>query len=146
MPVVALVRVLRFSASHKYWRKDWTPDRNRAEFGDLSESHRHDFRIEVAVEGPPDPETGFVMELTALDALLAETLAPFRSGDLNEAIPEVREGKVLPSTEALAAWIWEKLEGRLPGETSLRRVKVWESEELGAEVVGFVDSGEGERL
>jgi 6-pyruvoyl-tetrahydropterin synthase len=99
----------------------------------------------VAVQGPPDSETGFVVELTALDALLAETLAPFRSGDLNEAIPEVRDGKVLPCTEALAAWIWEKLDGRLPGSASLQRVTVWESEELGAEVVGSVDSGGGVR-
>jgi len=146
MPAVALVRVLRFSASHRYWRHDWSPDRNRAEFGALSESHSHDFRIEVAVQGPQDPMTGFVVELKALDALLAETLDPFRSGDLNEAIPEVRDGKVLPSTEALATWIWEKLDGRLPGGASLRRVKVWESEELGAEVVGSVDSSEGVRL
>jgi 6-pyruvoyltetrahydropterin/6-carboxytetrahydropterin synthase len=140
MPEVCLVRVLRVTALHRYWRHEWSSERNLAAFGALSEPHPHDYRIEVAVQGTPDPETGFVVELVAFDSLLAEILAPFRSGDLNAGIPEVREGKILPSTEALAAWIWERLDGRLPGGASLRRVGVWESEELGAEVVSTVET------
>lgn len=138
MPEAALVRVLRFAALHHYWKPDWSEERNRAVFGELTEPHPHEFRIEVAVSALPDPETGFLVELGALDALLFEVLAPFRGGDLNEAIPEVREGRILPSTEALAAWIWDRLAGRIPGGGSLHRVSVWESDELGSELLRSV--------
>lgn len=139
MPQVALVRAFRIRAHHRYWRKDWSAERNAEAFGELAESHPHDYRIEVEVTGVPDPETGFLVNLAEFDSLLAEALEPFRGGDLNRSIPEVREGKILPSTEALAQWVWERVDGRLPSEISLCRTAVWESEELGAEVVGRAD-------
>jgi 6-pyruvoyltetrahydropterin/6-carboxytetrahydropterin synthase len=135
MPDVSLVRVLRIRAHHRYWRNDWSQERNVEVFGALSESHPHDYRIEVAVMGEPGPHSGFLVDLAHFDAILAETLSPFRGGDLNESIPEVREGKILPSTEAIASWLWVRLEGKLPDGITLRRVAVWESGELGAEVV-----------
>jgi 6-pyruvoyltetrahydropterin/6-carboxytetrahydropterin synthase len=129
-----LTRVVRFAAVHRYWRPDWSEERNRATFGAQAHSHGQDFRVEVTVGGPPDPDTGWVVELAALDAVLDEVLGPLRGGDLNTAIPEVRRGEILPSTEALAAWLWTRLDGRIPGAASLRRVRFWEGYELGSEV------------
>lgn len=145
MPEVALIRVVRIRAHHRYWRADWSSERNIEVFGSLTESHPHDYRIEVAVGGEPDPNTGLLIDLGVFDALLAEVLAPFREGDLNQSIPEVREGRILPSTEALANWLWSRAAAVLPAGIVLRRVAVWESEELGSEIVNPEDRRSGER-
>jgi hypothetical protein len=52
--------------------------------------------------------------------------------DLNRCIPEVAEGRMQPSTEALARWLYERLEPAIRSPGRLARVQVWESAELGA--------------
>lgn len=130
----SLFRVVRFAAVHRYWRPDWSEERNRRTFGEQTVPHGHDFRAEVTVGGPLDPDTGWVVDLAALDERLEEIVGPLRGRDLNDAIPDVRRGEMLPSTEALAVWLWHRLEGRIPGTAVLQRVRIWEGEELGAEV------------
>ena len=134
MTEVRLIRVARFSAVHRYWRREWSAERNRAVFGAQADPHGHDYRAEVEVSGPVDAETGWVADLSELDRLLDEVLGPLGDADLNEAIPEARSGEMLPSTEGLAIWLWRRLEERIPGHARLRRVRLWESGELGAEV------------
>lgn len=136
MKDISLIRVFGFSAVHRYWRHEWTAERNRIVFGAQADPHRHDFRAEAVVSGPIDPETGWVADLSELDCLLDDVLGPLRDADLNEAIPEVRRGEILPSTEELAIWLWRNLEDRIPGRASLRRVRIWEEDGLGAEVSG----------
>lgn len=131
----SLIRIRGFSAVHRYWRTDWSEERNREVFGDQVARHGHDYRLEVVVSGDPDPETGFVVSLPVLDGCLDEIVDELHDRDLNQAVPEVSDGSMLPSTEALSAWIWTRLEGTLPDGVRLRRVRVWESAELGAEIV-----------
>ncbi len=130
----ALIRTIAFSAAHRYWRPDWTEGENVRVFGPQSNRHGHDYRVEVTVSGTPDPETGFVVDLQALDRVLDDVIGPLDNRDLNEAIPEVREGRMLPSTEALALWFWDRLEDRIPGDASLERVRVQEGREVAGEV------------
>lgn len=132
MAEASLVRTVRFNARHRYWRDGWSQDRNRRVFGPHVESHGHDWTLEVTARGPIDDETGFVVDLGELDARLDELVAPLDGSDLNEAIPEVREGRILPSTEALARWFWDRLAGGLPGRARLVRVRVAESDLLAA--------------
>jgi 6-pyruvoyltetrahydropterin/6-carboxytetrahydropterin synthase len=134
MPRTTLLRTRSFRAEHRYWRSDWSEDRNREVFGEQALSHAHDWKVEVAVDGAVDRETGFLVDLGALDALLHEVMGALDGEDLNEAIPEVREGEILPSTEELAGWFWRRLEGRIPGGARLRRVRVSESPDLASEV------------
>lgn len=134
MPRTTLLRTIRFRAEHRYWRPDWGEERNRQVFGEQAVPHAHDWKVEVAVDGAVDRETGFLVELGALDALLHEVMGTLDGKDLNEAIPEVREGEILPSTEELAGWFWRRLEGRIPGDARLRRVRVAESPHLASEM------------
>lgn len=128
----ALERTLRIRATHHYRRADWSPEKNRETFGALAESHAHDYVVTVTVRGPLDPH-GFVVDLPALDRLLAVEVGALDDGDLNELVPDVRAGRIQPSTEALARWLWTKLEARIPGSARLSRVRVAESPELAAE-------------
>ena len=78
-------------AAHHYARPGWSLEQNRAAFGAVADSHAHDYRITVTLRGPIDPE-GFIVDLVALDRLLAAYVRALDGTDLNEAIPEVRAG------------------------------------------------------
>ena len=129
-----LIRRVPFRASHRYWRSDLTDEENLRAFGETAARHDHEFVLEVEVTGTPDPVTGFVVDLGALDGSLGELVHPLRGQDLNEAIPEVREGSMQPSTESLAHWFWRELERRLPGGVRVTRIRVEEAPDLAAEV------------
>jgi 6-pyruvoyltetrahydropterin/6-carboxytetrahydropterin synthase len=130
-----LHRIVRFYAQHRYGSPLRLEEENRSEFGDLAFAHGHEYAIRVSVSGEPAAGTGFVVDLPELDRALESVVAPLRGRDLNEEIPEVRTGEIQPSCEALADWIWNQLEGRLPPGARLEGIQVWESETLGAEVL-----------
>jgi len=136
-----LLRTVGFRATHRYWRSDWSEERNRQVFGAQTEPHQHDFRVQVALEGEVDRETGFLVDLATVDQVLERVVEGLRDRDLNRAIPEVREGEILPSTEELARWFWGRLQGEIPGSTRLVRVRVAESDELAAEVARAAKGG-----
>jgi 6-pyruvoyltetrahydropterin/6-carboxytetrahydropterin synthase len=127
-----LIRVVRFRATHRYGRREWSAERNRDVFGAQVEPHAHDWHVEVHVRGPIDPDTGWVVDLGVLDAALGRLTAEWDGGDLNHLIPEVADGLLMPSTEELARWIFTRLEGRLGSSTMLVQVRVFESDALGA--------------
>lgn len=135
-----LIRTVRFRAVHHYRLPEWSDRENRNAFGDTAEPHGHDWTVEVTVSGPADPRTGFVVDLPALDAALSEVVDPLREASLNEVVARFRDGHELPSTENLAAWLWDELRGRIPGEAHLRRVRVFEDASLGAAYEGGDDA------
>lgn len=135
---VHLQRRYRFSASHLYRRPEWTEEENRAHFGACANlpGHGHNYRLFVTVAGEPDPETGFVVDLPALDALVhQEVLGRLDHRHVNEAVPEFGAGGLVPSSENLVLWARERLAGRLPAGVELVRLRLWEDEDLGAEWV-----------
>lgn len=135
MEEASLIRIARFRASHHYGRADWSEERNREAFGEALSPHEHGYRVEVTVTGSPDPVSGLVTDLAALDRLLEEEVVErFEGRSLNETLPPAARDGVQPGTEVLAGWIFLRLRGAIPGGARLRRVRVWESEELGAEV------------
>ena len=129
-----LVRTVRFSAGHRYRRPAWSEDRNREVFGPSAHAHGHNYAVDVTVRGAIEAETGFAVDLAALDRLLEEEIVgPLDSRDLTEVVPEFRPGGEIPTTESLARWIFQRLEDRIPGDARLVRVRVEESGTLAAE-------------
>jgi 6-pyruvoyl-tetrahydropterin synthase len=131
VPDAELERTVRVRATHRYERRDWSPERNREAFGAVAQPHAHEYAVTVTVRGPID-EHGFAVDLPALDALLAREVGALDGGDLNALVPDVRSGRLQPSTEMLARWLWDTLEGRIPGGARLVRVRVAESPDLAA--------------
>jgi 6-pyruvoyltetrahydropterin/6-carboxytetrahydropterin synthase len=129
-----LTRAVEFPAGHRYVRSEWSEAENEARFGKCYRppAHGHNYRVEVTVSGEPNPETGMVVDLAELDALLRETVVePMDHAFLNE-LPEFRGG-LIPTTESLAHVIWNRLEPRLPRHVALARVRVREDRDLWAE-------------
>lgn len=78
--------------------------------------HGHSFQVEVAVQGEPDPRTGFVVDFDELERACAEVRAALDHRMLNE-VPGLEQ----PSLENLCVWIWRRL---APHFGSLARVTV----------------------
>lgn len=115
--MVRLSRTLHFNAGRSLWRKDWPPEKNRAVYGDESpHGFGHNFELEVSVEGPVDPDSAMVVNLSELDRILKEEVdAPLDHLNLNTDVPEF--ASIPPTAENLAAWIWRRVSARIERES-----------------------------
>lgn len=132
MQIARLTRRVRFSAAHRYYRADWTEERNRQVFGACSNphGHGHNYRLDVTVEAQVDPDTGFSADLARLDALLREeVVAPLDHQHLNHIVPEFAAGTI-PTCENIAIWIWPRIAGRLGAGERLCRLRLYEDDDL----------------
>jgi 6-pyruvoyltetrahydropterin/6-carboxytetrahydropterin synthase len=75
-----------------------------------SRLHGHSFRVEVHVEGPVDPVSGWVMDFAEVRAACEPLRATLDHHYLNEI-----DGLDNPTSEVLARWIWTRLRPALPG-------------------------------
>jgi 6-pyruvoyltetrahydropterin/6-carboxytetrahydropterin synthase len=108
---VELERTFRFEAAHRLPR---VPEDHKCR-----RLHGHSFRVDVAVRGNTDPEIGWFIDYAEMDAAFAPLKSRLDHHYLNEV-----EGLENPTSEHLAAWIWERLDGSLPG---LWRITVHET-------------------
>lgn len=137
MPV-SLTRTVGFHATHRYFKPEWSAEMNRARFGWTAEEpgHPHDYTCAVTVTGPPDPDTGMIVDLPALDELLAElVVTPLDGKHINLAVVEFAYGRLLPTCEALAQYLFGRIAPRLPPGVSLQRVRVAEDATIHADCV-----------
>jgi 6-pyruvoyltetrahydropterin/6-carboxytetrahydropterin synthase len=133
-----LTRSVSFQATHRYYRSDWSEERNRKAFGPLADppGHGHDYQCAVTVAGTPD-QGGMIMDLTLLDRILEEeVLAPFAGKYFNQDVPAFSRGQPLPTCEAIAAYVFARIAGRLPAPVSLARVRIAEDPTLYADCTG----------
>lgn len=127
---VSVTRKARFCAGHKYWRGEWSAEKNREVFGACANEngHGHNYTLEVTVSGPIDPKTGMVINLSDLDRLIHQLVIDrIDHRNLNVDVPELT-GKI-PTTEVLADFIWNALESKIPAGR-LEEVRVYEADDL----------------
>jgi 6-pyruvoyltetrahydropterin/6-carboxytetrahydropterin synthase len=131
-----LTRRVTFAAAHVLRRRDWDDERNRAVFGACAGDHGHNYVLEVAVAGDPDPETGMILNLKDLDGVVREAVvAHVDHRHLNQDVPFLRDA--IPTAENLALAFWERLDECLRRGTpaaTLCRLRLVESENNAVEV------------
>jgi 6-pyruvoyltetrahydropterin/6-carboxytetrahydropterin synthase len=131
----SVTRTVSFTASHRYWKPEWTEEENRARFGKVVHAHPHEYRCAVTVSGPLQPDTAMVMDLAQLDRLIqTHVIARLADKSLDREVPEFAGGKQLPTCEAIALDLFGRLSGELPTGVVLERVQVTESDALSASV------------
>jgi len=136
MAIARVTRRVHFSAGHRLHNPDLSDEENRDTYGlcNNPSGHGHNYDLEVTVEGPVDPVTGFVMDLKRLKRLLeTEVLADVDHANLNVDVDWM--AGVIPTTENLAVAIWRRLEGGLPG-VRLLSVRLWETDRNSVEYRG----------
>ncbi|MGH7568971.1 MAG: 6-pyruvoyl trahydropterin synthase family protein [Gemmatimonadales bacterium] len=139
MSISYLTRVVEFTATHRIRRADWTAERNVETFGRAASDHGHRYQCRVTVQGelPGGGTEGGVVSLAALDALLAqEVTGRFDGRHINEDVPEFGDGKRLPTGEALAVYVWQRLAPQMPPGVRLHAVRIQEGPHIYSEYFG----------
>jgi 6-pyruvoyltetrahydropterin/6-carboxytetrahydropterin synthase len=134
-----LTRAVGFYALHRYHRPDWSEERNREAFGPAGAApgHGHDYQCVVTVRGPVD-ENGMIVDLVLLDRLLQEEVVqPLAGKHLNLDVPAFAYGRMLPTCEALATYLFPRIAARLPTGITLERVRIMEDPTLYADCTGI---------
>ena len=137
MSHVRVTRRVHFCAAHRLYRTEWSDEQNREVFGRCSNPnwHGHNYTLDVTVEGPVNPETGFVMDLKALKEVMgARVVSQVDHHNLNLDVDWL-EG-VMPSTENFVVAIWDRMAGALPEGVRLHKVVLQETPNNSAEYTG----------
>ena len=135
MPRAYLTRTVHFAAAHRYRRPEWSDEQNEKTFGLCAREsfHGHSYVCEVTVAGQIDPLTGFVMDLGLLDSILGDEVRNrFDHRNINIDVPEFADGKLIPSGENLARFIYDRVGARLPDDVRIESVKIAEDRTLSA--------------
>lgn len=109
MASAELTRRITFAAAHRYRRPEWSDAENERVFGLCARPnfHGHTYTCDVTVHGEIDAHTGFAVDLGALDRVLAaEVRERFDHSNINQDIPEFGDGKLVPTGENLARFIF----------------------------------------
>jgi len=130
-----LTRRVTFAAAHRYRIATWSDAKNAATFGLCARPnfHGHSYVCDVTVTGTVDEATGFVADLSLLDAALqTEVRDRFDHSNINLDVPEFTDGKLVPTGENLARFICEHVQAALGNAARVTRVVVAEDASLSA--------------
>ncbi|MEK6779852.1 MAG: 6-carboxytetrahydropterin synthase QueD [Candidatus Deferrimicrobiota bacterium] len=98
--------------------------------GNCERLHGHNWQVEATVESPEVDGRGMALDFRAMKGALHDILSLVDHKYLNEIPPfDARN----PSSENIARYIFEEMEGKIPAPARLARVTVWETEDARAE-------------
>lgn len=136
--MVTVTRRETFSASHRLFNPAFSDAQNQAVFDKCNNpnGHGHNYELEVTVEGPVLPDTGYVVDLKVLkEVIRREVIAKVDHKHLNHDVEFLRG--VIPTAENIALGIWKVLVDRIPSGR-LVSVRLRETENNVVEVRGNV--------
>jgi 6-pyruvoyltetrahydropterin/6-carboxytetrahydropterin synthase len=136
--MVYVTRKVHFNAAHRLHNPSKSAEWNRSTFGPCNHEnwHGHNYVLEVTVAGQPDPDTGYVMDLGVLRAILEERiLSKCDHRNLNLDVPFLQG--IIPSSENLVIAFYNEIRDEVersaaPG-ARLVSVKLFETERNVAE-------------
>ncbi|MBM4176459.1 MAG: 6-carboxytetrahydropterin synthase [Ignavibacteria bacterium] len=125
---VYLTRKTHFAAAHRLFNPNYSDEQNKETFGLCSNPnyHGHNYNLEVTVEGEPDPETGYVIDLKYLKKILNENIIDHVDHKNLNVEVDFLEG-INPTVENLCIAFWKQLENKIPNG-KLHAIKLYESE------------------
>lgn len=152
MPSVRLTRRYRFSAAHRLNTPLLSEEENRAVYGKCNNpyGHGHDYALELSVAGSPDPRTGRLAPLAALDRFMEEiVLRPFDRRNLNTEVPEF--ASLVPTTENLARVLAERISAAWPhwfagSPGRFEKLRIWETRKNIFQVFALMDGLQGQTV
>jgi len=136
--MIYITRREHFNAAHRLFRPEYSDEQNLQMFGKCSNPnwHGHNYTLFVTVRGDVDADTGFLVNLKDLSAIIEQyVIEKLDHRNINLEVGFMT-GK-LASTENLAVGIWNELTS--PVETlgaSLHCIKLYETENNFVEYFG----------
>lgn len=122
---------VEFSASHICRSALLSDAENERVYGPACNplGHGHNYVVDVAIEGEPDPVTGMVLDLKRLKEILEEkVLSVYDHRLLNREVEPF--DRTVPTVENIAIDIWNRLAPHIEGGAKLYSVRVYETSDL----------------
>lgn len=128
-----ITKKAEFSASHRYWNPEWDENKNIEVFGKNTSpmGHGHNFKLEVTVSGEIDEQTGMVINLFDLKAILNNVLENWDHKFLNDDIEVFKT--LIPTPENITRVLWGEIEEELnkrDTDCTLYKIRLFETEDL----------------
>ena len=117
---ITVCRKAHFNSAHKLANNNWSNEKNFDVYGKCSYEnyHGHNYELIVKLTGDIDPETGMLMDLSILKNIIKKEVEDVLDHkNLNLDIPYFKD--LIPSTENLAIFIWNRLKGAIEIECDL---------------------------
>jgi 6-pyruvoyltetrahydropterin/6-carboxytetrahydropterin synthase len=128
-----LTRRVSFAAAHRYRVPQWSDERNAEVFGLCARPnyHGHTYVCDVTVRGELDETTGMIVDLAHVDRVLAaEVRDRFDHRNINLDVPEFSDGRLVPTGENLARFIFDRVQRALGAAATVTGVTIAEDETL----------------
>lgn len=137
--MIYVSRQEHFNAAHKLYNRKWSKEKNEEVFGPCANEnwHGHNYELVVTIKGEPHEDTGYVMDMKALSALLKKyVLSKVDHKNLNIDVPFMK-GK-MASTENFAMGIWDQIKPVIEAHEGvlLHSVKLYETPRNFVEYLG----------
>jgi 6-pyruvoyl-tetrahydropterin synthase len=124
---VSVYRKAHFNAAHRIYNPDWSDERNMEVFGSCANPHYHghNYELEVKVTGEVNPETGYLIDLKDLKAIIKNEVEDrLDHKNLNEQVEEFKE--LIPTAEHIAYVIYHLIRNKLDEEYDLQ-IRLYET-------------------
>lgn len=133
IPHVEITHSMEFSAAHRLESSALSAEQNAATYGPCYTDHGHNYVVHVTVRGPVSEDTGMVMNLVDLAAIIREEVwEPMDHKHLNRDVPFLQG--VIPTAENLAVVCWERIAPRLAAHQGCELTEVGLDESRGNRV------------
>jgi 6-pyruvoyltetrahydropterin/6-carboxytetrahydropterin synthase len=128
-----LTRRVTFAAAHRYRIPQWTDERNAEVFGLCARPnyHGHSYICDVTMRRELDETTGMIVDLGNVDRVLAaEVRDRFDHRNISLDVPEFADGRLVPTGENLARFIFERVQRALGAAATVTAVTIAEDDTL----------------
>jgi 6-pyruvoyltetrahydropterin/6-carboxytetrahydropterin synthase len=125
---VTVYRKEHFNAAHRLNNPNWDEQTNQQIFGKCNNPnyHGHNYLLEVAVSGPINPDTGYVIDMKILSDIIKEEVSErYDHKNLNLDIEEF--SNLNPTAENIVVIVWERIRRRLNEKLELK-IRLYETE------------------
>jgi 6-pyruvoyltetrahydropterin/6-carboxytetrahydropterin synthase len=133
---VYITRQVHFNAAHRLYNPARSRRWNERTYGPCANpnGHGHNYVLEATVRGRPDPQTGYVLDLSELKGILERAVVgPCDHRNLNKDVDFLRG--TIPTSEHLVIAFWRRIAPRIKaGE--LHCVRLYETPRNFAEYRG----------
>jgi 6-pyruvoyltetrahydropterin/6-carboxytetrahydropterin synthase len=124
--LLTLNRVYWFSAAHRLHAPALTENDNISVYDKCNNpmGHGHDYKLEVSLQGTPDPDTGMLISLDRFDTIVREVLDTMDHRHLDNEVPYFKHHT--STGENIVAYLWQELASQFP-DAMLFHLKLWET-------------------
>ena len=117
---LTVYRKAHFNAAHRLYNPAWDEAKNAAVFGKCNNPHYHghNYELVVGVTGNVDPETGFVISIEELKAVIkSEVEDAYDHKNLNLEVTDF--ANLIPTAENIAICIYNRLRPHIKSDLDL---------------------------